>query len=307
MRGSIELVRTALEFGKPVRLPKGEVWINSKVLERAQFQDDLEGHLRLRQRLGMDLFSLPLSSEDGYNLSQGYRYFNLDEVREAVRLSDLLVMVVLDGPFQSLTSAKGLMTVLSEWKQSKEALREQCSKGSEGVRRLVDPCLRAGVEAFVLADDLAYEQSTYFSPKEFEEILAPFYVMAVRNIHAGGARALFHSCGNIRGFMPQLRSSGFDGFAACQTRLLDRASPPEERPIVTLGGIEPEHLEPRTLDERHQQAFQRSVQDLAAGGGLILGSSCGLYKPEFLDRIKLLYELADDGPPRSFGQGPTLS
>jgi uroporphyrinogen decarboxylase len=293
MTGSLDLVRTALDFGKPERLPRGEVWINSAVLERAQLKDDLEGHLCLRQRLGMDLLSLPLSSGEGYNLSQGYRYFNRDDVREAVRLSDLFVMVVLDGPFQKLTSAKGLMTVLREWKESKEVLRERCRKESEAVQQLVDPCLRAGIEAFILADDLAYEQSTYFSPKDFEETLVPFYSMAVKSIHAGGARALFHSCGNIRGFIPQLRSSGFDGFAACQTRLLDHVSLPEDRRTVILGGIEPGHLESRSFDETHQQEFQRSVQELAGRGGLILGSSCGLYKPEFLDRIKLLYQLAE--------------
>jgi uroporphyrinogen-III decarboxylase len=296
MRGSIELVRTAFEFGKSERLPKGEVWINSKVLERAQLKDNLEGHLRLRQRLGMDLLSLPLSSEEGYNLSQGYRYFNLHDVREAVRLGDLFVMVVLDGPFQNLTSAKGLMTVLREWKETKELLRERCRKESEALRQLVDPCLQAGIEAFVLADDLAYEQSTYFSPRDFEDTLVPFYSMAVKSIHAGGARALFHSCGNIHGFIPQLRSSGFDGFAACQTRLWDHASLPEDRRTVVLGGIEPGHLESRGFDETLQKGFQRSVQDLARRGGLILGSSCGLYKPEFLDRIKLLYQLAEDEP-----------
>ena len=293
MTGSLDLVRTALEFGNPERLPRGELWINSKVFERAQLKDDLEGHLRLRQRLGMHLLSLPLSSGEGYNLSQGYRYFNLDDVREAVRRSDLFVMVVLDGPFQKLTSAKGLMALLSEWKEGKEAFREECRREIDAIRQLIDPCLRAGIEAFVLADDLAYEQSTYFSPKDFEETLVPFYSMAVKSIHAGGARALFHSCGNIRGFIPQLRSSGFDGFAACQTRLLDRVSIQEERRTVILGGIEPEHLESRSFDEMHQQEFQRSVQDLAGRGGLILGSSCGLYKPEFLDRIKLLYQLAE--------------
>ena len=293
MTGSLDLVRTALEFGNPERLPRGELWINSKVFERAQLKDDLEGHLCLRQRLGMDLLSLPLSSGEGYNLSQGYRYFNLDDVREAVRRSDLFVMVVLDGPFQKLTSAKGLMALLSEWKEGKEAFREECRREIDAIRQLIDPCLRAGIEAFVLADDLAYEQSTYFSPKDFEETLVPFYSMAVKSIHAGGARALFHSCGNIRGFIPQLRSSGFDGFAACQTRLLDRVSIQEERRTVILGGIEPEHLESRSFDEMHQKEFQRSVQDLARGGGLILGSSCGLYRPEFLDRIKLLYQLAE--------------
>ena len=293
MTGSLDLVRTALEFGNPERLPRGELWINSKVFERAQLKDDLEGHLRLRQQQGMDFLSLPLSSGEGYNLSQGYRYFNLDDVREAVRRSDLFVMVVLDGPFQKLTSAKGLMALLSEWKEGKEAFREECRREIDAIRQLIDPCLRAGIEAFVLADDLAYEQSTYFSPKDFEETLVPFYSMAVKSIHAGGARALFHSCGNIRGFIPQLRSSGFDGFAACQTRLLDRVSIQEERRTVILGGIEPEHLESRSFDEMHQKEFQRSVQDLARGGGLILGSSCGLYRPEFLDRIKLLYQFAE--------------
>jgi uroporphyrinogen decarboxylase len=302
MRGSIDLVRAAFEFGNPDRLPRGELWITSKVLERAQLKDDLKGHFRLRQQLGMDFLSLPLSSGEGSALSQGYRYFNLDDVREATRLSDLFVMVVLDGPFQKLTSAKGLMALLSEWKEGKKALREECRRESETVRHAVDPCLQAGVDAVVLADDMAYEQSTYFSPKDFEETLVPFYSMAVNCIHAGGARALFHSCGNIRGFIPQLRSSGFDGFAACQTRHLDRVSFPEEHRTVILGGIEPEHLESKTFDEMYQREFQRSVQDLARGGGLILGSSCGLYKPEFLDRIKLLYQLVEDGPYTSFGQ-----
>jgi len=67
---------------------------------------------------------------------------------------------------------------------------------------------------------------------------------------------------------------------------------------VIFGGIEPEHLESRSFDETRQQGFQRSVQDLARRGGLILGSSCGLYNPEFLDRIKLLYELVEVGPRR---------
>jgi hypothetical protein len=262
------------------------------VLERAQLKDDLEGHCGIRQHLGMDILSLPLSSGEGYSSSQGYRYFNVDEAREAVRLSGLFVMVVLDGPFQMLASAKGLTAVLRDWKKGKQALREESRREIETLQRLIDPCLGAGIEAFVLADDLAYDQSTYFSPKDFEETLVPFYSMAVEIIHAGGARALFHSCGNIRGFTPLLLSSGFDGFAACQTRLLDRVSLTEQRRAVILGGIEPEHLEAGDFDKRREQEFQRSVQDLAAGGGLILGSSCGLYKPEFLDRIKWLYQLA---------------
>jgi uroporphyrinogen decarboxylase len=296
MTGSLDLVRTALELGKPTRLPRGELWINSKVLEGAQLKDNLEGHLSLRQTLGMDLLSLPLSSEDGYNPYQGYHYFNLDDVRESVRHSDLFVMVVLDGPFQRLTLREGLMGVFGSWKETIEAFKEQCLREAQATERLIGPCLGAGIEAFVVADDLAYEQSTYFGPRDFEETLAPFYSTVVKSIHAGGARALFHSCGNIRSFVPRLRSSGFDGFAACQVRHLGRVPFPEEHPSVILGGIEAEHLESRTFDKEHQQQFQSSVQDLATGGGLILGSSCGLYKPEFLDRIKLLYELAEDRP-----------
>lgn len=101
---------------------------------------------------------------------------------------------------------------------------------------------------------------------------------------------------------PATRIIGFRRFCCRLTSLLDCVSPPEESRAVILGGIELEHLESRSFDKEHHLEFQGSVQDLPREAGLIPGSSCGLYKPEFLDRINLLYELVEDEPRRSLGQ-----
>jgi len=295
MRRSIELVRKALKFQNPERLPRGELWINSRIFQRAQLTDNLDGHLRLRNRLSMDLLFLPLSATETYNLCQGYRYFSIKDIQKAVKLSNLFVVVIIDGPFQKLVNKEGLITVLGNWKRDKKGFMQKYRQETEKIRKLIHECLGIEVQAFVMADDLAYEHSTYFSPDDAKNLLVPFYNEIVESIHSGGAYALFHSCGNIKALIPQLISCGIDGFAACQSGSLDFISLKKtlQSNKVFLTGIEPYHLESQTLSEEHQRQFCNFVQEMAKGGGFILCSSCGLYKLEFIDRIQVLYDLVE--------------
>jgi hypothetical protein len=122
MRRSVERVRKALEFREPEPLPRSELWINSRVLEWAQMEDTLKGHLTLRNQLGMDLLFLPLSATETYNSSQGYRYFSLEDVQEALKQDELFVAVILDGPFQRIVEKRGLIAVLSALKQKRASV-----------------------------------------------------------------------------------------------------------------------------------------------------------------------------------------
>jgi len=244
----------------------------------------------------MDLLFLPLSETGTYNSSQGYRCFSLEDVQEALKQDKLFAAVIVDGPFQRIVEQKGLIAVLSALKQNRENFLSEYWKEAEIVRYLIRQCLELGVRLFVIADDSAYERSTYFSPKDAEDSLVSFYSDSMESIHAGGAFALFHSCGNIKSLVPKLLSCAVDGLAAWQARCFDVISLKREHPsgLILLGGIEPKYLDSETLSEEQQREFHWFVREISAGGGFVLGSSSGLYKPELVERIRLLYRLTED-------------
>ena len=296
MRRSVDLIRKAFEHQNPDRLPRGELWLGTELFQKAQLKDNVEGHLKLRNHLGMDLLFLPLVAPRISNPVLGYRYFSLDEVQEAVKISALFVGVIIDGPFQRLVEKQGLVSLLKAWRKNEQVIIQEYKKEAAEVNILITQCLRLKVGAVVIADDLAWKDSTYFNPDDLKGLLTHFYAKAVTRIHAGGAYALFHSCGNINGVIPQLTACGFDGLAACQTQCSDLTLLKKEygSKLTFLAGIEADLLETEPLTLSQRRKFAKRVNSLAKGGGFILCSSCGLYSSNFLESLPKLYRLAEE-------------
>ena len=84
MNSAIERVKTVFEHGEQRRLVRSELWLGRSPFQEFKMDDNLEGHLSFRNRLGMDLLFLPLSVP-GFSASpMDYRRFSLAEVEEAV-------------------------------------------------------------------------------------------------------------------------------------------------------------------------------------------------------------------------------
>jgi hypothetical protein len=168
----------------------------------------------------MDFLSLPI--EVPRQRKVNYRRFGQDEVEVAVATSGLFTCVVIDGPFQQLAERPGDLSVLSARCEdsSSARLREMASTIEETIAASV----KRGVSSVVIADDIAYQRSTYASPQALRKCLFPLYSRLVDRIHGGGAYALFHSDGNIASLIPDLISSGFDGLAGCEPVCLNVVS-----------------------------------------------------------------------------------
>jgi uroporphyrinogen-III decarboxylase len=295
MDTSVELVKQAFEHRSPGRPPRGELWLGTDLLHKANLEDDLEGHLRLIQRLGHDILCLPLSDESAANTALSYRYFNVQELAEASRVRDLFVMALIDGPFQRLAEQRGLLKLLAGWRRERDDCIKAYEEEGRAVAVLIKRCLEWSVDAIVIADDVAGDRAPLVSLDDIQDLFAPFYTRAVSAIHSGGAYALLHSCGNITRLIPQLISSGFDGLAAVQHRTNDLIAVKEQwgDNLALMAGIEAETLEVRELSSSSRQGYERLIQSLAQGGGFVICSSSGLYSGEFLERIQELYRIAD--------------
>lgn len=277
------------------RLLKGELWLGRDLLKRAGLEDNLKGHLKMIDLLGQDILCLPISRERSFRNTLGYRYYNLRELEEAIKLRAFNSMVLIDGPFQRLVEKVGLMKILTQWKREKNEFLKELEKEEKEILMLINYCLELSADAVIIADDLAGENSTLVNPKDIDEIFSQFYIRAVSEIHQGKSYALFHSCGNIRLIIPQLVLYGFDGLAGIQHRSNDLIAIKEKYgpTLKLMAGIDSEIIEVKELSSQALKEYERIIRSLVRGGGFILSSSTGLYSGDFLERIKELYRIAD--------------
>lgn len=293
---NVNPIRGVFEHRASARVPRGELWLGTELFKKADLRDDLEGHIEIIKRFDQDLICLPVSNDLSFNKALGYRYFRVKELEEVSRIRDLFVMVVIDGPFQRLTEKKGLMNLLLGWKREKDNIRKEYEQEVKNINRLLDQVLEQAVDAVVIADDLAGERSPFIDPHDIQDIFSPFYVQATSKIHNRRSYALLHSCGNISMLVPQMISYGFDGLAAIQHRSNNLiALKKEYGPRLTfMAGIEGTFLEAKEISSALLDQYQRLLQSLHFNGGFIISSCTGLYSNNFTERVRELYQIADN-------------
>jgi uroporphyrinogen decarboxylase len=246
-------------------------------------------------RLGQDLLSLSISNSSALDESTGYRYFSIAQIKQARIADRVCLAAVIDGAFQRVFRETGLVNILARWHRGRSAFAQEYRKACVEVTDLLRRCLDLSVAAVVIADDLAGERSPIIRPEDISGFFLPFYTRVVSEIHEANATALFHSCGNIRALIPMTVLSGFDGLAAIQDRTNDLVSIKEEYRALSIAfsGIDGEILAAPKNTASELDAFGERIRALGASGRFVLGSSCGLYSGDFLERIQELYRLVD--------------
>ncbi len=276
-------------------LPRGELWLGTEVLARAGLADSVESHLHLADQLSHDVVCFSVAEAIDSKPALGYRYFTCPELASAVKSSHQTVAAVVDGPFQELVNRMGLMPVLAGLARKRPDFVTAYASEQSQALTLIRKCLDQGVRLVVIADDLAARQGPLFRPADLESLCGDFYKQAARLIHTARARLFWHCCGNITLLIPLVKKWRFDGLAAVQhgTTNLPALSEALDHRLFIMSGIDNELLEADPPAPIDLAAVKQVVTTLAPTGRLILGSSCGLYKGEYLSRIKNIYTMAD--------------
>jgi len=139
------------------------------------------------------------------------------------------------------------------------------------------------LDLYLLISDLGTQRGPLISPRMFREFVAPYLRDMIDCIHGLGARVLFHSCGAIQTFIPDLIRLGVDvldpiqptgpGMApeALKAEFGDR--------LCFHGGIDMQHLLPQGTPEAVRAEARRYAEVLGRGGGYILGPA-HLFQPD---------------------------
>jgi len=139
------------------------------------------------------------------------------------------------------------------------------------------------IDLYLVISDLGTQRGPLISTAMFREFVAPYLREMTGLIHSLGGRALYHSCGTIWPFIPDLINCGVD--------VLDPIQPtcPEMQPenlkrafgnrLCFHGGIDMQNLLPKATPTEVAAEVSRYCDVLGAGGGYICGPA-HLFQPD---------------------------
>jgi uroporphyrinogen decarboxylase len=139
------------------------------------------------------------------------------------------------------------------------------------------------IDLYLLISDLGSQRGPLISLPMFRQFVAPYLKEMVDRIHALGGRALFHSCGRMAAFIPDLIELGVD--------VLDPIQPvgPEMQPeflkrsfgsrLCFHGGLDMQHLLTHGTPAQVAAQARRYCDVLGAQGGYVLGPA-HLFQPD---------------------------
>jgi uroporphyrinogen decarboxylase len=142
---------------------------------------------------------------------------------------------------------------------------------------------RGRIDLYLLISDLGSQRGPLISLSMFHKFVGPYLKEMTDRIHHLGGRVLFHSCGAIRPFIPELIRLGVD--------VLDPIQPasPDLQPeglkagfgdrLSFHGGIDMQHLLPHGSPQEVAAEARRYCEVLGAGGGYILAPA-HLFQPD---------------------------
>jgi uroporphyrinogen decarboxylase len=133
------------------------------------------------------------------------------------------------------------------------------------------------IDLYLLISDLGSQHGPLISLAMFRQFVAPYLGEMARHIHQLGGRVLFHCCGAIDAFIPDLIELGVDVLDPIQPVAPDMAP---ERLKAKYGdrlsfhdGIDMQKLLPFGTPEQVEAEARSYCEVLGRGGGYILGAA----------------------------------
>ena len=124
------------------------------------------------------------------------------------------------------------------------------------------------------SDDIAHQHGRLVSARLWRELIAPHHQRLNRRIHELGTRVMYHSCGAVRPFIPDLIEIGVDVLDVLQFSA-DGMDPREIKKtfgdrLCFHGGLDVQSTLPRETEQGVRRVTRERIEVLARGGGYIL-------------------------------------
>lgn len=152
------------------------------------------------------------------------------------------------------------------------------------------------IDLYLVLSDLGHQTAPLISLSMFHEFVAPYLKELFDCIHGLGGRALYHSCGCVASFLPEIVALGADVLDPLQPVSADLQPEALQAAlggrVCFHGGLDMQKLLPFGTVAEVQEQVRRYCRVLGQGGGYILAPA-HLFQPEVPpETILAFYEVA---------------
>lgn len=146
------------------------------------------------------------------------------------------------------------------------------------------------------SDDIAHQHGPLFSTETWSDLIAPHHERLNRRVHELGSRVLYHSCGAVRPFIPDLMKIGVDVLDVLQFSA-DGMDPVELKDsfgqqLSFHGGMDVQGLLPFGTVEEVRRTARERIDVLGEQGGYILSPTHNIQIDTPPENILAMYEEA---------------
>ena len=198
---------------------------------------------------------------------------------------------VVNGPWQRWMIEVGWEEAMLQMGRGTAGMRQGLENAASQGRREVEAWAAAGVALLLLADDVAYGQGPYMSPRQLEQHLLPLYCTISAQAEAAGLTVGFHSDGCVDSILPVLQQADFQ-FYSLEPEGTDplQAWRILSQPVPLFSGIPADWLLPGGFLPAREGEILRGWR---SAGPLTVSSACGLYHPDAKNALRNIYRWMD--------------
>ena len=203
----------------------------------------------------------------------------------------------IPGPFRWSWSLRGAMEgLLLDYVTDPDLVHALARITTDFCRTSVARAIELGADVICVEGDLAHNPTTLMSPAHYREFLKPYHREVVEVAHAGGARIIKHSDGNLWPILDDLVEVGFDGIHPIQPQCMDIGEVKRHLAgrACVLGNIDCMYLLPFGSEDEVVESVKDTLAKAAPGGGYIASSSNSIHpgcRPEnYVAMVKAIRE-----------------
>ncbi len=210
---------------------------------------------------------------------------------ELIDRDKLLVITILNGPFERMHSLMGMIDANCALVTDPEVSAELLMAIAEYKMKLIDKIVEYyPVDMIEVHDDWGHQKSTFMSPDTWDALIAPAMKKIVAHVKSKGKLFMLHSCGKIESLIPRIIEIGIDHWSSCQTcNDIDGIIARYGDKITLLGGMDTPELSnsSKSRSELKELAAKR-IDKICRGCGLLVYGS--MNNPTLIDVITEVIE-----------------
>jgi len=143
---------------------------------------------------------------------------------------------------------------------------------AEGVFKAAGDLVEA---VYAFADDLGTQNSLWLSPHTYRKVVKPYHTQVVDFIRRHtDAKIIFHSCGSIYDFIPDLIDVGIDALNPVQVSAAGMEpfllKSEFGRDLTFWGGVDTQHVLPHGTADEVREEVRKRIDILGRNGGYVL-------------------------------------